>query len=192
MNLLKKFKVYIILIVLILILSGVNYYQKKAIDRKNLKIERLTGNVDQLLNENADYTTLNLTLKELDKRRSKEVDSLAKLLKVKPRWIEKTITITNTIRDTVKVPVLVTNPYKNVWILRDSTECFKYASKLIIDGSVISANRELLEIDNTIIPVFYKDAPHIWFIRTGKWRYLFEVKSKCGVNKTETITFVKR
>jgi hypothetical protein len=186
---------WILIILAVVIIAGafvtVNI-QAKKIKRQEDKISRLILNMEQLLQETVRQSVLIIAQDEVTGRVKHERDSLAKALKIKPKWIEKTITITNTIHDTVKVPLLVTNPYKNVWILRDSTECFKYASKLIIEGNDVRANRELLEIDNTIVPVFYKDAPHFWFIRTGKWKYLFEVKSKCGVNKTEVITFIKR
>jgi len=166
--------------------------QRKKIKQKNEKIARITENMNQVLDDNVTQTILVLSNNEVIGQIKRERDSLAKALKIKPKQIEKIVTIENTVHDTVKIAVLITKSYPGGWLYRDSTECLKYVSKLVLRGDSLKGERQLLEYDNRITQTFYRKAPHIWFIRTGKWEYLQEVSSKCGENKTQSITFLKK
>lgn len=187
----KKYLIIGAVIFVMIAVVGFNL-QRKIIARQNEKIARLTENMNQVMDENVNQTTLILARDEVIGQVKRVRDSLAKALKIKPKWIEKIVIIDNSIHDTVKVPVFVTKLYENVWMLRDSTECFKYVSKLILKGDLLKAERQLLECDNSITQAFYKTAPRFWFIRTGKWKYLQKDSSRCGETRTKSITFIKK
>ena len=86
-TLLLKYKFYILGFVVIIALLATIQGQRKSIQKQNDRITRLIHNMDVLLNEKVNYETLNLTLKEARNASLLKVDSLAALLKIKPKVI---------------------------------------------------------------------------------------------------------
>jgi hypothetical protein len=190
----QKLKPYliIVLIVIFTLICGTVKYQFNIIRNRNAEIARLLDNELQLLAENLQITNLNLKNSEVTGKLKKERDSLAIILKINPKQIQKIITIDNSIHDTIKVPIPVSILSKNEWLLRDSSKCFKYVSKLVLEGDSIKATRLLYESDNTTVQTFYKKRPYkVWFIRYGKWLYLQKINSDCGDVKFHSFTFLK-
>jgi len=186
--LLLKFKVYIVLIVIILIFAGISYYQKKAIDRKDAKIVRLSNNMDGLLQENADYLILNLTLKEASKASSLEVDSLSRLLKIRPKTIERIITKTIIHIDTVPVYIPVVQKTDTSWVFFDVADCFEYRGQVTKVDEGITVKRISFLYTNKMIDTFFWYRS--WFL--GKKKYTQETKATCGSAYTKDITIVKK
>jgi hypothetical protein len=186
---------WILVILAVVIIAGafvtVNI-QAKKIKRQEDKISRLILNMEQLLQETVRQSVLIIAQDEVTGRVKHERDSLAKALKIKPKFIEKIIYQTVTVRDTIKVPVISTIISKDVWNISDKGECFKWAGIAKKQGDSLNVTRTNFEYDNKTVQTFYKKAPFLWFIRVGKWKYLQEISAKCGDPKTESITFVKR
>jgi len=189
-----KFKFYLYGLVILILVAG--FFTIKYLVKENQKYRsdnyRLESNQFQILSDATQQTELYLKQKEVTGRIKKERDSLALIVKVKPKFIEKIITIDNSTHDTIPVSVPVNNIDKNVWMLRDSSKCWKYASKLILEGSEIKGERQLFEYNNKTVQTFYKVRPHkILFIRFGKWVYKQKIDSECGEVSIQTINFTK-
>lgn len=190
----SKIKWYLIgaLIVFFFILVTTIKIQHNKIIRMRIENTRLATNQYQLLTENLQITNLNLKKDEVTGRLKRERDSLAAALKIKPKQIDKINYIDNSTHDTVKVPVSVTIMSKTEWMLRDSTKCWKYASKLVLKGDSIIGERQLFEYNNRTTQTFYKKRLHkCWFIRYGRWQYLQKIDSECGDVKFQSFTFLK-
>lgn len=165
--------------------------QAGKIDRLETDNTRLDSNIRNLLYENIQITNLVLSQKEVTGKVKRERDSLAKELEVKPKQITKVVTITNTVHDTIKesIPVYITG--QDTWQIADSGECWKWAANAFKQGDSLKVERTLFEYNNKTTQTFYKKAPHIWFIRIGKWRYLQRISSNCGEPKLQSIEFIK-
>lgn len=187
----KKYLILIAILFVITCVVTINL-QSKKIKRQKENIERIESNNFQLLSDSRQQTELFLKEKEVTGRIKRERDSLALIIKIKPKFITKIVTIDNSIHDTIPVPVPVKITGKNEWMIRDSTECLKivYNAKLTEDSLIVK--REFLEYDNNPIQVFYRERPHKFlFIKFGKWQYKQVVKTKCEEPRIETINFVK-
>jgi hypothetical protein len=190
----KNIKTYLILAGIILFLAL--FSTIKILHNSNLKLKsenaRIEGNQFALLSDNQNKVNLFLKEKEVTGQLKKERDSLAKELKIKPKQITDIITIDNSTHDTLKVTIPVYITTKNEWLLKDSTRCLKYASKLILKGDSIKAERQYFEYNNKITEVFYKIRPHRFlFIRYGKWQFKEKISSTCGTVQEKDITFTK-
>lgn len=180
---------FIILIVLVSA-GGFAYYQKKYRAERTER-ERIERNQEQLLSDARQQTELFLREKEVTGRLKRERDSLAAALKIKPKQVQKIIYIDNSTHDTipVPVPVYITGPDK--WKITDGNECFKWAANAFREGDSLKIQRTLFEYDSRTTQTFYKKAPHIWFIRTGKWKYYQQISSTCGSTTIQTFNFTK-
>ncbi len=189
----KNIRLYLFLfLVLSIILLSAGYNSRgKKIDRLNSENDRKDSNIENLLSENRQITSEVYRQKEVAGRVKRERDSIARELKVKPKQIEKIVTITNTVHDTVPKLIPVTIKGKNEWSFKDSTKCLKivYNAKLMNDSLIVK--RILLDDNNKTTQVFYKKASHIWFIRTGKWKYFQKIESTCGETTINTVQFIK-
>ncbi len=189
-----KLKIYLIIgAVLFLIAAVVTVnIQSKIIKKRNSEISRLESNNYQLMSDARQQTNLYLTEREVTGKLKRERDSLALSLKIKPKQIQKIIYLDNSTHDTIKVPVPVNIISKYEWMLTDSTACLKYASKLILEGDSIKAERQYLEYDNRITQTFYKQRPHKFlFIKYGKWVYKQKIDAICGNSTIQTFNFSK-
>lgn len=189
----KNIKLYFfsfLLLCIILLSAGYNARGKKIDFLKDEGI-RKDSNIENLLSENRQITSEVYRQKEVTGRVKSERDSLAKKLDIKPKQITKIITITNTVHDTVSKLIPVVIEGRNEWTFTDTTKCLKvaYNAKLVNDSLIV--RRTLLEDKNKTTQTFYKKAPHVWFIRTGKWKYLQKIESTCGEPVINTIQFIK-
>ena len=166
--------------------------QSNAIQKRNANITRLELNYNSLMDDNNFQTDLVLKKNEVIGQIKRERDSLAKELKIKPKQVEKIITVTNSIHDTVKIAVPAKIIGKNEWNIRDSSECLKIAYDAKLQGDSLIVKRELLEYNNQTVETFYRVRPHKFlFIHFGKWIYKEKIDSKCGETSEKNVTFVK-
>jgi hypothetical protein len=190
----NKFKLIGIgLLVVILIGMSITISITRASNKK-LKAEnsRLANNELQLLADNIHIRELILKKEEVTGKLRIERDSLAAALKIKPKQIEKIIYINNVIHDTTTVSVDLKNFGVGEWLLRDSSECFKYVSKLVLRGDSFSGKRQLFEYTNKTTQTFYKKRPHKFlFIKYGRWQYLQKIDATCGEVTFQSFTFLK-
>lgn len=190
----SKIKNYGLLVlgIFLVLLALQTYIQKGKIEKRDADIERLKSNVFQLMAENRQKTTLYLTAKERTVKLNRTVDSLAKVLKVKPKQVDKIIYIENTTHDTVKVIVPATLTGKDYWYIQDSSKCFKWAANAYLWGGTLNVERTLYENKNVTTQVFYRKRPKKFlFIHYGKWQNLQEVSSNCGNSVLREFNFVK-
>lgn len=191
----SKFKLYGIIFLAVLFFGmGISL---KILIQKNkaqkTEIARVQENNMQLMAENRQITNLALTQKEIIGKISREVDSLAKQLKIKPKQITKIVYIDIYTRDTIKVPVYVTVTGKNQWNISDSSKCFKWTGKAYLTEDSLKIDRTLYEDRNKITQAFYKVRPfRFLFIRYGRWQYLQSLSSTCGNTKELSIDIIKR
>lgn len=191
----SKFKLYAIIAGVVLFF-GMGATIKILIARDKAQksdIARLESNwVNEIANKQK-VVNLLVKEKELTRAQRKAVDSLAKELKIKPKNIERVIYIDVITKDTVKMPVPVYITAPNEYLLKDSSKCFKYASKLILKDNVIKAERQYFEYNNQTTEVFYKIRPYKFlFIHFGKWQYKQQISSTCGDVQEKSIVFLAK
>lgn len=175
-----------------LTLAFQNYLQKKSIERKDKEIARLDFNSSQLLDESKQNTYLYLTQKEVTGKLLRERDSLAAALKVKPKQIEKIIYLTNTVHDTVPVPVFIEKESPNFWKVTDKGDCFIWKADVHLKDDTLQIIRTLFDYQNKTTQTFYRDRPHKFLcIKFGKWRNLQQIEAECGGVVVKTFEFSK-
>ena len=191
---LNKFKLYLYGFVILILVAG--FFTIKYLVKENQKYRsdnyRLESNQFQILSDATQQTELYLKQKEVTGKIKRERDSLALIVKVKPKFIEKIITIDNSTHDTIPVLVPAKITGKNEWEIRDSIKCLKIVYNAKLKGDSLITKRELLEYNNKTIQTFYKVRPHKFLcIRFGKWVYKQKIDSECGEVSIQTINFTK-
>ena len=121
-----------------------------------------------------------------------QVDSLAKVLKVKPKSITKIEYITQTIHDTINIPVEIT-PFKDFWAIKDSAKCFLWEGEARLTGEALRINRTNFEYKNKLSQVSYRKVKKkflFWKIYDKK---KIDVKtfSECGDVIVQTVEIIK-
>jgi hypothetical protein len=175
----------------ILLLALQNYIQKGRIEKRDADIERLKSNVFQLMAEKRTETTLYLKQKEVSGKLSKERDSLAKALKIRPKEIQKIVYIDNTIIDTVKIPVPV-QLKQDFWTLSDKSKCILWEAEVYLEDRDLKVWRTNLEYSNRITETFYRKRPSKFlFFRYGKYVNYQQVDAECGGVQIKEFNFVK-
>ena len=189
-----KIKNYIIagLFVFLLIASAQVYFKTNQITELSSEVERMALNVEQLLAENKQQTALVLTQKELTGQYLTERDSLAKLLKIRPKTITKIVerVITQVERDTVEVE---SEWLKDVtWKLSDGDECWKWEAEATLQDLDLNVKRTFFEYDNKSTDIYYWQRKKVLFLRIGKKEYFQKQIPKCGTESVREITIVKK
>lgn len=189
----QRVKLYLIIAGILIIASAFVTANILIKENRKLKaeVQRVQLNNLQLMSEGLQQTNLYLREKEVTGQLKIERDSLAKSLKIKPKFIDRIITIDLSTHDTIKVPVPVIITGKNEWTFTDSTKCLKIAYKAKLTGDSLKVVRTSFENDNTIQQVFYKKRAHKFIISFGKWQYLQKIDSKCDGVKYQNIVFEK-
>lgn len=190
----NKIKLIIIGIVILFVASLVITInvQIKKINSLELDNLRLGYNQNQLNDTITNLTVLTLTQKETIGKYAQQRDSALKALHLKPKQVLKIITntITETIHDTIPVPVNIVTD--NVWKITDTGKCFVYKADILLLDDSLSVYRTDFIYQNKTTEVFFKVRPHKFlFIRWGKWDYKRDISSECGQSKVEDITFIK-
>jgi hypothetical protein len=121
-----------------------------------------------------------------------QIDSLGKILKVKPKEIEKIVEKTITIRDTIRVPVPVQPNGQDSWLITDVGKCFKWEGDVYLRDDSLKVWRSSFDYHNKTTDVFYRKRPkHFLFIKFGRWQNLHETSSECGEVITKEFNFLK-
>jgi len=193
-NILKNIKLYAIAVVVLFLISAVVTANVLLKRNKELKLEnkRLISNNFYLFGSNHKNLTLYLKEKELTYKLRNEKDSIAKALKVKPKYIDKIIYQTITEKDTVvrEVPVYVLE--KNKWAISDTGKCFTWAGIVSLSDNFLSVKRTNFSYQNKTTSVYYrKRTKQIFFIKYGKRTNFVQRTSECGESFTEEFNFIK-
>jgi hypothetical protein len=197
-----KLKFYLI-IAGVVILAGLTVYINAVIvQNRKLKVEnaRLTGNQAELLGRVAQYQKLNLTYKEIVAKKVLALDSLAKLLKIKPKEIIKVVEKIITQEDTSKHQATVTpvisptgNPLKNTWQISDSGKCYLWQGVARLAGDSLNVTKTLFSYHNKIDDVFWQKRKYNFlFLHFGKKTVYQQSTSECGNSVTREVNIIKK
>ena len=193
----KQWIIQIILI--ILLIASIGFGLNQYIKDKN-KIDRLTNNIEQL---EVDNSTLKFTTNELksyikdkDTKHKAEVDSILRLLKIKPKNLIKyeRILVSNLDSNTT-VASLEQPIFKNDSISRVDWEsvrkCLKikgYVESLDPNPKVVITNTESSNIVY-VVKSYKKSFWDVVFFRKGK--EIIETTSECGESDINEIEIIK-
>lgn len=188
---LQKVKNYLIGAVIIFLISSVVAVniQHKAIVRLRAENMRKTENINQLLNENADYQVLELTYKEAIRGKDLKIDSISHLLRIKPKQIERIIYKEIIQHDTTikYVPVIQTND--TTWKFTDKGDCFVYKGEVILSKEDINVKRVDFLYQNQIIDTYFWKRK-FWIF--SKKKYFQESVATCGGSQTKEVIIKKK
>lgn len=178
---------------LIILLSSFSYVLREYVKQRN-EIVRLNENIGNLGVENS---TLRFTSKELSEymenlntAHKSEIDSITKLLKVKPKQIISYETITNTIVDTVEVEASVdkiAKPNDSTYRYKVTKGCFDISGSIITKDPNTKLFVDSLVGSNTIYIVkhYKKSFWDVIFFRKGN--EVVSMTSDCGDNISSKI-----
>jgi hypothetical protein len=195
MALLIKFKWYLIAAGVLILISFTIWFNIVLKQNKTLKLEnnRLSNNQTALIARNSNYEKLVLTYKEAQRQNIIRIDSLSKLIKVKPKEITKVVEKTIVQLDTVERLIQTNIITKDVWKLSDSGKCFEWGgiAKLIDDS--LKVTRTLFNYHNKTDDIFWEHRKfNFWFIHLGKKQTYQQSTSECGTSKTIEINIIRR
>jgi hypothetical protein len=189
-----KLKIILIIAAVLFVVYAIVGYniRGRTIKYQESEIARLELNNYQLMSDARQQTNLYFREKEVTGKLKRERDSLAGVLKIKPKQITKIIYIDNKIIDTVRLMVPVERLSKTEWMLRDSTKCLLYVAKLILEGDSLKSERQLFESDNRITQLFWRErSKKFLFIHFGKWKNYQKIEDNCGDPKIQTFSFIR-
>lgn len=187
----NKLKLYIYLAIAIFVLLLIIYSnaQQKVIQRNRIEIERLKDNIDNLLQENASLTVINLQKDEITGRIKRERDSLAEALKIKPRQVIKYVDRIIYQHDTIVKIVEVKRLSDTSFYLTDKDKCWRWEGIAILENKELEVKRLLFDYHNEVFDLYYFKRK---FPVLGRKIYFHEIQQKCGGNYTREINFVKK
>jgi hypothetical protein len=172
---------------------AVIFFSGKQIERRDAEIDRLVRNQHELMAASEQQTTLILKQKELSGKYLSERDSLAKLLKIRPKEVVKYVdrVIVEKVTDTVEVESSIINDIK--WKLYDGGQCWKWEADAELNDLDLIVNRTDFEYKNKIVDVFWweRHKRFFWW-RIGKKQYYHKVIPECGEVTTKSIEIIKR
>ena len=202
MRLTLKQYIYIGIAFLIFGLSVWGREMRRGYLRERAKSERLAYNQKQLLLEVNNYMRLTLTQKEMLANITIEQDSLIRLLKLKPKQIERIVERVHVEIDTTgRVQLLASNDSLQK-VIRENLErsypfldhegCFTFAGNVkISDGLNLEVTRR--EYRNTATEIAYIEREKKFlFIHFGKWQGKLFVKNECGEDIVKEVDVIKK
>lgn len=180
------------LVVFLLILAFQAWRLQNQVDKAKKEIQRLEDNQRQLLAAKQQDLALILTQKELTGKVLAERDSLAKLLKIRPKeiikYVDRIVTETNT--DTVEVE---SEFLQNMtWRLSDGDKCWKWEADAQLSGLDLDVSRVLFEYKNKSSEVYWWQRRKFLGLRIGKKEYYAKVLPECGEVQTKSIEIKKK
>ena len=188
----NKIKLYLIIGAVLFVAASVVTVnvQSKIIKKRNETIDRLRYNESELLKDNDNLVRLELTQKELTGKLVRERDSLAGVLKVRPKTIEKIVIKEIKQIDTVTEFIPVIQKTDTSWAFSDVRDCFTYKGTFFVTPDSIYLQRNYFGYQNKIDEVYYYKRKFPIF---GKKRYYQESVAQCDASvKTTEITIRKK
>lgn len=188
----NKVKYYLIGVAVLFLIGAVVTVniQKNKIKLLNSENERLSGNNYQLFTNVRNQEQLFLREKELSKVLIQQRDSLSRTLRIAPKQVISIKYETQTIHDTVNKMVFVEKVAQNFWHISDNDKCWTWKGNAILNDDSLNIVRTSFDYKNKVTETYYKKAPHLWFIRLGKWKYYTDKKPECGELVTQEFHFI--
>jgi hypothetical protein len=167
---------------------------KKYADNQKDRADRMTENYSKLEDNNKQ---LELTYKELNDRQLETITRLSDSLDIKPKTIEKIVTVT--VIDSIPYPVetFVEKIDSNTYKFKRDTGCFKIRGRVFILDSIPNVIIDKLEYNNVIDYVVYLQRKQweLWFIKSrlfGRKEAELEIITKCGESTVEEVKLIKK
>ncbi len=202
MRLTLKQYIYIGIAILIIGLTFWGNLMQKKYEKEKAKNERLAYNQDQLLNQVNDYMRLTLTQKEMLANITLEQDSLIRLLKIKPKQIERIVERVHFEIDTTGKAQMLASNDSLLQVIRarlnknyafvDHEGCFTFAGNVKVgEGlSLEVIRREYLNRSTEI--AYIEREKKFLFIRYGKWKGKLFVDNECGNDLVKELDVIKK
>ncbi len=172
---------------------AVIFFSGRQIEKRDVEIDRLIRNQYELMAANEQQTTLILKQKELSGKYLSERDSLAKLLKIRPKEVIKYIdrVLIEKITDTVEVESSIINDMQ--WKLYDGGQCWAWKADAELNDLDLIVNRTNFEYKNKIVDVFWweRQGKFLWW-KVGRKQYFHKVIPECGEVTTKSIEIIKK
>lgn len=194
--------IYIGIALLIFGLAVWGNEMRRAYVRERAKSERLANNQKQLLLEVNNYMRLTLTQKEMLASITIEQDSLIRLLKIKPKQIERIVQRVHIEIDTTGKGQLLASNDSLYKVIREGVDrsypffdhegCFTFAGKVVIsDGLTLEVTRREYKNRATEIAYIEREKKFL-FIHYGKWQGKLFVSNECGEDIVKEVDVIKK
>lgn len=190
---LNKIKLYLSLAGILLIVGL--FINLGIVIRKNAKIadnmQRILRNQLQLTGENRQLQNYIFRQSEVNGQLKREVDSLARELSVKPKYITRIEYRTISEIDTVDKIVYVDKIAEGEWFVSDTGQCFVWSGTARLKDSDLEVTRDSFEYENKITDVFYRKKPDGFFGFLKRRVNYHSVQPECGTASVVTFEFIK-
>jgi len=194
--------IYIGVAVLIFGLGVWGHQMKKGYLREKAKNERLAYNQEQLLNQVNNYMRLTLTQKEMLASITIEQDSLIRLLKIRPKQIERIVERVHIEIDTTGMTQLLASNDSLEKVIRgqlnrsypflDHEGCFTFAGNVkLSDGLILEVTRREYRNTSTEIAYIEREKKFL-FIHYGKWEGRLFIQNTCGSDMVKELDIIKK
>lgn len=180
------------LVVFLLILAFQAWRLQNQVDKAKEEIKRLEDNQRQLLASRQQDIALLLTQKELTGKYLAERDSLAKVLKIRPKEVIKYVDriITEVTHDTIEVEAEYLKDF--TWRLSDGDKCWKWEADAQLNNLDLDVKRVLFEYKNKLSEVYWWQRRKFIGLRIGRKDYFVRVLPECGEVHTKSIEIKKK
>ena len=182
----KKYLTAGVVLLIIILIGTASFYIRKYQKEKTERI-RVENNQNQLMQDKAELTVLNLHKDELVGEYKERVKTLADSLKIRPKQVIKYVDVWLTQIDSFPVPVPVRQPNDSTYFISDSTKCFTYEGIAIIENDTMTFKRTLFAYHNRTTETNYWKRK--WFL--AKKKFYRDMSSECGETKTLEVNIVK-
>lgn len=182
----KKYLTAGVVLLIIILIGTASFYIRKYQKEKTERI-RVENNQNQLMQDKAELTVLNLRKDELVGEYKERVKTLADSLKIRPKQVIKYVDVWLTQIDSFPVPVPVRQPNDSTYFISDSTKCFTYEGIAIIENDTMTFKRTLFAYHNRTTETNYWKRK--WFL--AKKKFYRDMSSECGETKTLEVNIVK-
>ena len=180
------------LVVFLLILAFQAWRLQNQVDKAKEEIKRLEDNQRQLLASRQQDIALLLTQKELTGKYLAERDSLAKVLKIRPKEVIKYVDriITEVTHDTIEVEAEYLKDF--TWHISDGDKCWKIEYDAQLNDLDLDIQRTLFEYKNKSSEVYWWQRRKFIGLRIGRKDYFVRVLPECGEVQTKSIEIKKK
>ena len=193
--------IYIGVAVLIFGLAVWGHQMKIGYLSEKAKNERLAYNQEQLLNQVNNYMRLTLTQKEMLASITLEQDSLIRLLKIRPKQIERIVERVHIEIDTTgrtqqlasndSLDKVIRDQHDRSYPFLDHEGCFTFAGNVkVSDGLIVEVTRREYRNTSTEIAYIEREKKFL-FIHYGKWEGRLFIQNTCGSDMVKELDIKK-